>query len=69
MEFKNFQIIIGSIFIGLSIILGSVIYSNNSGFNACYEQGKENYYDKNPGAKYFRSHHRRQIMQDCSGGN
>ena len=40
-EFKNFQIIIGCIFIGLSIVLGSVIFTNNTGFNACYKKEYE----------------------------
>ena len=35
MAYKEFQIIIGSIIIGLCIVLGSYIYSQNSGYNAC----------------------------------
>ena len=35
---KEFQIIIGAILIGLFIIVGSYIHSQNTGFNACYEE-------------------------------
>ena len=35
MAYKEFQIIIGSLFIGLCVVFGSYIISQNYGFNAC----------------------------------
>tara|TARA_B100000575_G_C22921713_1_gene534675 strand:+ start:600 stop:821 length:222 start_codon:yes stop_codon:yes gene_type:complete len=50
MPYKEFQIIIGSIIIGLCIVLGSYIYSQNSDFNACLKAAMtnwDNHYAKN----------------------
>tara|TARA_A100001391_G_scaffold195944_1_gene173850 strand:+ start:495 stop:692 length:198 start_codon:yes stop_codon:yes gene_type:complete len=48
MAYKEFQIIIGSIILGLCIVLGSYIYSQNSGYNACLKQAlaSNDQYDK-----------------------